>query len=783
MRRMASGIAVVAAVHVASSAFALQWESIGPDGGVVDGLAQSLSNPDRMYALLYRQGVYRSDDRGASWVRVDVGLGLDSEFEAIAVSTEDSDGVILAPLAGDELLRSTDGGVSWTPTTVAAGLGSVEEVEFDPFDASNVLLTSRGGSAPGVHRSTDGGLTWAESNAGMTSTTPRRIEYHPTTAGTVLVAASDGVFRSTNGGVGWAASSMGGTGTVGAVSYCRSLPAIVWTGTFWPFRLLRSTDGGESFTVASTTSPYFEEAALLDVIVADPVHPDEVFAGYNLLACVPINDTESVITRTTNAGASWSTVHELNPCTSSHPFFSSFSADVELDDVFHATLGAASGNEISNGFVRSTNGGASWQPYTEGLRGLSVAALQADASGVLFMLESDENGLFRTDDAGEYWLEFEIDDETAIRHFEAGRSSTAAMYLVGERRSFDSSEPEIYRSTNRGATWSSAALPPPELFDEPLLFAIDPTNGASAYLWTSSTSLLRTTNSGATFAEVASPLLPSAAVVSPDDPDRVFIAGDSGVPPPIQYSEDAGETWSDWATGPPAANIVALFVLSPSGAGAPGVGGLVAVSRNAGAFLRTQIGASWTPLPLPGYSGQTVREAEFDEATMRFFLRTTAGVYVSGLGFVGTGLTTGGEFARSLAYDRSTDTLFLGTDHSSVFRLRIGDAVEAPAPMVAAPAPSSRLSIRAYPNPSPAGAGVRLTLHVPHGAARARVTLVDVGGRRVAAPFDGALHTGVRDLSWDGRTSTGAPAAPGVYFARIEADGETATARITLVAE
>ena len=50
-------------------------------------------------------------------------------------------------------------------------------------------------------------------------------------------------------------------------------------------------------------------------------------------------------------------------------------------------------------------------------------------------------------------------------------------------------------------------------------------------------------------------------------------------------------------------------------------------------------------------------------------------------------------------------------------------------------------------------------------AGRVRLTIIDLAGREVATVMDGPLGAGPHDLHWAPRC------APGVYFARLQADG------------
>ena len=82
-----------------------------------------------------------------------------------------------------------------------------------------------------------------------------------------------------------------------------------------------------------------------------------------------------------------------------------------------------------------------------------------------------------------------------------------------------------------------------------------------------------------------------------------------------------------------------------------------------------------------------------------------------------------------------------------------------------------------WPNPTRGGASFRFAIARP---GRARVSVFDLEGRRVAVPVDLEMGAGSHSGSWDGRTSGGAPAPAGVYVLRLEAPGTTDTRRVTI---
>jgi glucose/arabinose dehydrogenase len=65
--------------------------------------------------------------------------------------------------------------------------------------------------------------------------------------------------------------------------------------------------------------------------------------------------------------------------------------------------------------------------------------------------------------------------------------------------------------------------------------------------------------------------------------------------------------------------------------------------------------------------------------------------------------------------------------------------------------------------------------------ARTRLSIHDVGGRLVRVLVDETLAAGSHRRRWDGRDAAGRAVASGVYVARIESNGETASRRLVLI--
>ena len=65
-------------------------------------------------------------------------------------------------------------------------------------------------------------------------------------------------------------------------------------------------------------------------------------------------------------------------------------------------------------------------------------------------------------------------------------------------------------------------------------------------------------------------------------------------------------------------------------------------------------------------------------------------------------------------------------------------------------------------------------------AARVRLTVFDVRGRRVATLVDGPVEAGRHDVTWNGRAAEGGAAPPGLYMVRLEGAGATTSAKLIL---
>ena len=201
-----------------SEDFGRNWKptKLAPNHPVMSVALDPKSPKDNraLYASVFGEGVYRSDDGGATWALKD--NGLDPAKRCLKVVLH-QDGTLFVATTGSQkgstegtgLFKSTDKGESWTK------IGDpnwqwIRDYTVKPDDSHTILVpTSRTGPI-GLHRTTDGGKTWTTIYAPQGETHFFGAFYHPAHAGWIYLtlgegAKKNGLYMSKDNGATWAA--------------------------------------------------------------------------------------------------------------------------------------------------------------------------------------------------------------------------------------------------------------------------------------------------------------------------------------------------------------------------------------------------------------------------------------------------------------------------------------------------------------------------------------------------------------------------------------------------
>jgi len=470
----------------------------GPPGGQVVSLVIDPRSDETLYVSLLDAGIFKTVDAGGTWTEI----GPDTPWSVAwfnLVFDPANPGALYAENLGTFYV-TTDGGASWRRVTA--------------------VPSSLHGWPPGDERRADAG-PWPE---GAVALWGKRLVVGPwATRGTAYAGTASGLLKTTDNGLTWQPANTGLSGiwsrVLAVVSGDQPI-VIVESGSRRPYR---SADGGDSW--APVGLPAADDSDPLVNLVPGPA--GTLYAR-----------TRSRVFRSTDAGTTWS----------------AFSADWQ--DLRLFAFGPAGSATVyattEKGLVKSVDGGIRWTPMTTGLPakplyfGLWVDPIDPSRLYASTFME----GVYRSLDGGANWTALTPLPRYAM-YWEVLPNPDArdVIYLFARGVYIESSEGDIFRTTDGGRTWtrltvtSSGNMPMDFLALVPshpaTLFAGAYLRGNEAYAY----ALFRSTDQGATWTRSDTGLPPAGPVTSlladPADPRRLFAGTGRGV----FRSSDGGEHW------------------------------------------------------------------------------------------------------------------------------------------------------------------------------------------------------------------------------------------------
>ncbi|MBB31398.1 MAG: hypothetical protein CME25_21130 [Gemmatimonadetes bacterium] len=239
------------------------WLEIGASiGGTVSALAINPLNSAVVYAGTQHAGVYKTVDRGATWAKVNTGL-VDMLINVIAIDPVDTNRVFAG--SSDSVFVTVNGGTRWSST----GLDSVNvsDIALNPLAPDTAYVATNG---KGIYRTFDGGSSWTQVNSGLGSLRVSELAVHPTHPEIQFAVTFDGgLYKTENHGNNWAISNNGlPTLNLSSVAIAPGNPSVVFVAASSPVEIYKSSDGGATWSdISLNISMAVGPSALV-------VHPD-----------------------------------------------------------------------------------------------------------------------------------------------------------------------------------------------------------------------------------------------------------------------------------------------------------------------------------------------------------------------------------------------------------------------------------------------------------------------------------------------------------------------------
>ncbi|ANE52421.1 hypothetical protein SY85_19990 [Flavisolibacter tropicus] len=157
--------------------------------------------------------LYRTYDQGNSWQKITNNLFFGLEVEKVEIATADTN-VNVAMHSGINLMRSTDGGLTWKGlvNNIGGWIGAqgLVDVAIHPRDANKMyVILKQAVAGKAVWKTTDGGSTWSNITSNLPLLNYTSIAVVDGTDDDLYLAADFGVFYRNNSMSQWESFSQG----------------------------------------------------------------------------------------------------------------------------------------------------------------------------------------------------------------------------------------------------------------------------------------------------------------------------------------------------------------------------------------------------------------------------------------------------------------------------------------------------------------------------------------------------------------------------------------------
>ena len=435
----------------------------------VNALEIDPSSPDVLYASNYFQGIFASQDGGATWQS----LGSPTESWNFVVDPANPQRLLAA--TGRGLFISDNRGLAWLPTTMTA---SVSDVDVDPVDSMTIYVGHLDGK---VSRTTDGGATWTTLPVNLDPFGIPNVVIDPTQSANIVTYGGDAAMISTDFGATFAKRSAG--------IYASAPHSLSTVGGRNYFALAA---GGVYYVEAGGATSHAVNNAALAQLQPSPVSGVRVFGLPSTAADMLYAILSSrVIAKSIDSGVSWSSIWD-DPAISVQKVAASV---FEPQTLYAAT---------SQGVYKSADAGVNWAPRNTGLpagifvQDVAVASMPAIlyASGYTATPGSPPthvHRIYRSGDAGASWQEASDPESGSLVPVVVDPRDPNVVYTILGRSG------QLRKATNGDSNWTPLNGPNGAPLCCVRSIAFDPANPRVIYAGVAGPGPLRSVDGGVTW--------------------------------------------------------------------------------------------------------------------------------------------------------------------------------------------------------------------------------------------------------------------------------------------
>jgi len=467
------------------------WQRIGLDCDIHTPYSNIAFNPvdhEVIYMVDPIYGLHRSTDGGLTWTLI-----VDYFF-GFYIATDPNNPMVLCAYgaiqeSGEEarggMIKSTDGGETWKIVGLQEQrpIPLIFSLAIDPEDPQVIYA----GGDNCVYKSTDGGESWFQAGRGLPGPSGffeggifcNIVLIDPSDPETLYFGSStDGVYKSVNGGLSWEPKNFGlGGVTVHDIAVHPKASEVIYLGT--PTNLWISYNKGESWKQG-------DKWHVRSVEVAP--------TGTVYIACKGWPPQGDGFFESEDGGLHWSRVPvPWDPNYPDYPFGASEVA------IAGETIYVYSPDVRPGGVVfRSTDGGASWDNFTDGLPS---------------------------------YVEFEITD------LAVDPRNPNVVYALSSQA--------IYKSEGDLPNWKSIRGKGIGRYRVGLYHDLEVAPDGTLYLACAPGGLFRSVDGGETWVLATDEIDARAVAVDPTNPNIVYAGGSTGSTSVILMSTDGGSNWDE----------------------------------------------------------------------------------------------------------------------------------------------------------------------------------------------------------------------------------------------